>query len=82
MMNKIQTISSSQPSFGGVIPPGGLTRHRVVAAWHALAPVLVFVSMLLIVGILNPNYLKPLGFPSSRHRPHPSCSSHWGRPWC
>ncbi|GGW41584.1 ribose import permease protein RbsC [Gemmobacter lanyuensis] len=61
MMNKIQTISSSQPSFGGVIPPGGLTRHRVVAAWHALAPVLVFVSMLLIVGILNPNYLKPLG---------------------
>ena len=31
------------------------------AAWHAFAPVLVFVSMLLIVGILNSNYLRPLG---------------------
>jgi ribose transport system permease protein len=60
MMTKTQTLASPA-SFGGPVSTAGITRYRMVAAWHALAPVLVFVSMLLIVGILNANYLKPLG---------------------
>lgn len=60
-MNKTQAISTPSPVFGVDASSTGTTRYRVVAAWHALAPVLVFVSMLLIVGLLNSNYLKPLG---------------------
>ena len=29
--------------------------------WHSLAPLLVFLGMLLVVGIFNPNYLGPFG---------------------
>lgn len=57
MMNKTDA-RSIRPSAPGT---GPATRLRLVAVWHALAPVLVFVSMLLMVGVLNANYLKPLG---------------------
>lgn len=36
-------------------------RLRPFAAWHTVAPPLVFFVMLLIVGIFNPNYLGPFG---------------------
>ena len=53
MMNKTDVLLTR--------PSAPATRLRLIAVWHALAPVLVFVSMLLMVGVLNPNYLKPLG---------------------
>lgn len=39
----------------------GMRRIRPFAAWHNLAPPLVFLAMLLVVGIFNPNYLGPFG---------------------
>lgn len=34
---------------------------RSFVAWHTVAPPLVFLAMLLVVGIINPNYLGPFG---------------------
>lgn len=60
-MTKTQTLVSPAANLGGAGSSTGMTRYRMIVAWHALAPFLVFASMLLIVGILNSNYLKPLG---------------------
>lgn len=45
-------------------PPGEtgmLTKIREFSAWHTVAPPLVFIAMLLVVGVFNSNYLGPLG---------------------
>ena len=34
---------------------------RSFVAWHTVAPPLVFLAMLLVVGVINPNYLGPFG---------------------
>lgn len=44
-----------------VEPGSALAMARQVLNWHTLAPLVVFASMLLVVGALNANYLKPLG---------------------
>ena len=41
--------------------PAGLARLFRTGSWNTLAPLLVFCAMLLVVAILNPNYLKPIG---------------------
>lgn len=38
-----------------------LRRIAGLAPWHAIAPPVVFLAMLLVVSILNPNYLGPIG---------------------
>lgn len=58
MMNKTQTL----PTQDALHSDGQSNRWlRQFTSWHAMAPLLVFVSMLLVVGMLNANYLKPLG---------------------
>ncbi|TNF17921.1 MAG: ABC transporter permease [Rhodobacteraceae bacterium] len=49
--------SSSRPQ------PGPSLVHRLsrAVAWNAVAPPLVFAGMLLVVGVLNANYLGPIG---------------------
>jgi ribose transport system permease protein len=61
MTHKTQAISTPSAGFGPGTAMTEVGRFRMQAAWHAFAPVLVFVSMLLIVGLLNSNYLRPLG---------------------
>ena len=41
--------------------PNAMTRLRQLAAWHVLAPPLVFFGVLLVVSIANPAYLGPFG---------------------
>ena len=45
------------------VPLPAKARHRLLSpdALNALAPLLVFCAMLVVVALLNSNYLKPMG---------------------
>jgi ribose transport system permease protein len=56
-----RTDFPTKPLSGAIMTPSAIKIIRQFGAWHTLAPVLVFLLMLLAVSILNPAYLGPFG---------------------
>lgn len=58
-----ETVRSSDfPRSSGTKKDVSIVKNlRQLAAWHTLAPPLVFFAMLVVVGVFNPNYLGPFG---------------------